>query len=187
MLQKGGINITPTLPAYRLCTAAGAGAGAVTSWCRVRTAGSTLATSRARQEKAQAPVPIRDKVVLHISSRHVLTPDDQTTLHFRARFTKRLFVVFMSPPIWSEQGMELHMPLLPAPCAPATNSCTRNDMFARLPSYIRLLLPGAVWVDPTVTCDLLYLCADATDDPLTAVCVEIRLSTITNNIDTRWF
>lgn len=43
-------------------------------------------------------------------------PSDQTRLQFCPRFTKYVFVVFLSPPTWSGKGMQLHMPLLPAPC-----------------------------------------------------------------------
>lgn len=84
----------------------------------VCTARSTQAASKARPGKAPQSFLIRDNGLLHISPRHVMTPDGQTTLHFRPRFTKNLFLVLVSPPTWGGKGMGWHMPLLPPPCTP---------------------------------------------------------------------
>ena len=47
-----------------------------------------------------------------------VAPCGQTALHVCPRSTKYVFVVYMKPRTRSEIGVGLHMPLLPAPCAP---------------------------------------------------------------------
>ena len=64
-------------------------------------------------------------ILLLAMSQHPMVEQPHT--HFCPRFTKSLFVVFMSPPTRRGKGVGLHMPLLPAPCAPRTRYLRRKQ------------------------------------------------------------
>ena len=176
---------TTTLPAYQLAV--------YCNWCwcchaqRYGLHGRKHTSdyySNARQGKPDTPVPIRYSGLLHAFSRHVVTPDGQTTLHFSPRFTKYSFiVVVMVPPTWSEKGMELieHAPA-PRTLHLAQQVPPPNTIGLRLRGYTHLL-HGAVSIGPTVSCGLWSLCAAATNSRHTAaVCSEITLSGCGSNV-----
>ena len=134
-----------TLPTYRLCTAAGA--GSVTFTGGVRTAESTRATSRARLEP---PVPIRDNGLVHISPRHVKTPNGVTALHYCPRFATFLLVIFVSPPTLArEKDGVAHAPashtLRPAQHKPVPKTRHLLDSHATLASFLVLLGWAPLW------------------------------------------
>ena len=97
------IHKTPTLPAYRLCTAAGA--NAVTLRGRFHSVGSTRATSRAWQEIAQQPA------IPALSKHRAVKPH-----HTFIPASKVFFVVCMSTLNleWERDGVA-HAPAPPTP------------------------------------------------------------------------